>query len=335
MNLFTKWLEKRNKKNETINSEGEDYWKKVHSSMERKRQEKKSFELKENEWFTNEQNRKRPRSPAQLGNIFKLKQLELKQWARAITQNPKDVYVTKIKIVEIEDTINTLFVMLKEEHGIEASDAVTIFNDYLSAACPNCLGGITGEMIQTISSAKKMSGFIGEDGIHKIIDGFCPNCSFYLYFVIWHGSIENNEITRTGPEILTQKPGDKEILIKTSDITHAFLALKNDDIDYSEVLSQNIDMFIKKAQPRLWNVQLPVKYVTFSVDESDGGLPNVVGVIEAIKSLRNTIKYSISINTGSVSLDGGISTIKIMYGFVYNDIENRVIISKDDGFIRE
>jgi hypothetical protein len=189
MRLFRKWLEIRNEKMKTRTSEGENYWNKVHSSMERKKQEQKEFELKEKEWFTNAQNRKGPRSPAQLGNIFELKQLELKQWAIEISQYPKDVHVTKSKISIIENTIDTLFEILQQEHGIEASDAVNIFDNYLSAACPKCLGGITGEIIQTISSVKKMSGFIGADEITKLIDGICPNCSSDVYFVIWHGSI--------------------------------------------------------------------------------------------------------------------------------------------------
>lgn len=140
-------------------------------------------------WFTEPSNRSMPRSPSDF-NLFDIPQYSLESWAKTISTDPYNVHYHIIKIGDLGNVTRSLFEVLKNKYTITTTEAVDIFNNYLGAACPECLSGLTGELLQTIESSKSMRGSVFLDNssdIQCILNGTCAYCNSKEYYIIWFG----------------------------------------------------------------------------------------------------------------------------------------------------
>jgi len=138
-------------------------------------------------WFKDPAKRGGPHSSSDF-DIFEIAQYSLQEWANNVSIDPHCVQCTVLPISDLGDVTRTLFDAIKRDHNITSEDAVNIFDEYLGAACPKCLGGLTGNLLQTISTYSNAAGVIGGGAsIQHILRGRCANCESDTYYVIWHG----------------------------------------------------------------------------------------------------------------------------------------------------
>jgi hypothetical protein len=140
-------------------------------------------------WFADSSIRKIPPG-LQDFDIFQVPSYPLESWMAAVVKTPWDIHCAHIKIVTLGSITSSLFEKLKDYYNLSASDAVDIFNIYLGMACPSCMGGINGEMLQQIESYKKAAGVVMNDGntdVLRINDGSCASCSSTDYYLLWYG----------------------------------------------------------------------------------------------------------------------------------------------------
>ena len=141
------------------------------------------------EWFKDASLRNGPKSPSDF-DLFEVPVYSIEKWAQTVSLEPWNVHCCVVKIDKLGGITKKLFCILKEMYSIKSSEAVPIFNKYLGAACPECFGGLTGEILQTVESYKNSAGTVilgGESGVQRILEGSCASCRSKKYYIVWHG----------------------------------------------------------------------------------------------------------------------------------------------------
>ncbi len=168
-------------------------------------------------WFKNSSKRSGPRPPSDF-DLFEIPQFSLHEWAHQVSLNPQSVLCTKLPISDLEDVTRTLFEVIKKDHDIKSADAVNVFDEYLGAACPKCFGGLTGNLLQTISASSNLAGVVGGgDDFHRIQSGRCASCDSDTYYVVWHGDKNLPTIAKSESAVKQRTSSNPAVSLKDSD----------------------------------------------------------------------------------------------------------------------
>lgn len=162
-------------------------------------------------WFKDSSNRGGPHSPTDF-NLFDIPRTSLDEWVSSVASDPTQVRCTDVRVSDLGRIPQTLFAAIQKQHQVDPSEAVGIFDEYLGAACPQCLGGITGKMLQMVAAGSHMKTVVGGGaGFQRILGGRCDTCDSAFYFVLWHGdrsqpiaapaSKENNNASAAGAPV--------------------------------------------------------------------------------------------------------------------------------------
>jgi hypothetical protein len=121
-------------------------------------------------------------------NLFDIPRYALDEWAQHVSGEPHRIHSVESSVRDLHLVTQRLFVVISEQHEIDASTAVKLFDKYLAAACPKCLRAITGNILQMIGSASQMTAvFGGGPGFERMRSGRCPRCESDHFYVVWHG----------------------------------------------------------------------------------------------------------------------------------------------------
>jgi len=138
-------------------------------------------------WFKDSSKRGGPKSPSDF-DLFEIPQYSLQEWAHQVSSDPQRVQCTILPISDLGSVTRVLFDVIKDDHDITSADAVNVFDEYLGAACPKCFGGLTGNLLQTVSASSNAAGVIGGgDAFQRILSGRCASCNSDTYYVVWYG----------------------------------------------------------------------------------------------------------------------------------------------------
>ncbi len=141
------------------------------------------------DWFRDDSRRSGPKAPSEF-NLFEIAHYSLHEWAHHVSADPRQVQCTVLPISKVGSVTQVLYNAIKRDHGLASAEAVKIFDEYLGAACPKCFAGLTGSLLQTISSSSKAACVIGGgDTFQRILGGRCASCDSDTYYVVWHGDM--------------------------------------------------------------------------------------------------------------------------------------------------
>lgn len=158
-------------------------------------------------WFKDASVRGGPHTPADF-NLFELPRHSLDDWVHHVSGDPRQVRCTVVRIRNVGSVSRKLFDALKADHGLASSDAVEVFDEYLGAACPQCFGGLTGSILQTVGAASSAAAFVGGgEQFQRILSGRCASCESEEYYVVWHGDKDSPQYVV--PESAHQDPTKK------------------------------------------------------------------------------------------------------------------------------
>jgi hypothetical protein len=138
-------------------------------------------------WFKDASTRRGPNTPSDF-NLFEIPLYSLDEWARRVSAEPHRAQCTALSISNLGRVTKTLFAAIKRDHALTSGEAVKLFDKYLGAACPKCLGGLTGDVLQMVSAGVVSAGVVGGGAqFQRILAGRCANCESDTYYVVWHG----------------------------------------------------------------------------------------------------------------------------------------------------
>lgn len=149
-------------------------------------------------WFKNGSERGAPNTPSDF-NLFEIPCYPLKEWARRVSADPRNVQCTLTPIADVGGVTRTLFDVIKEDHGLLSGEAVKVFDQYLGAACPKCFGGLTGSVLQMVSAASRAAGVVG-GGVQfqRVLSGRCASCESDTYYIVWYGDNSASSMSSSG-----------------------------------------------------------------------------------------------------------------------------------------
>lgn len=138
-------------------------------------------------WFQQGYQNGIPYSPSDF-DLFQIPNYNFKTWMKKIAGNPKKMQASNINISNIGNIGKLFYSDLNEQFNIDSSSFNSIVNRYLGVACPNCFGGLTGELLLTIETYKSARGtLISDPAVNRIMSGVCATCDSKRYYLIWHG----------------------------------------------------------------------------------------------------------------------------------------------------
>jgi hypothetical protein len=139
------------------------------------------------DWYKEASNRSGPNAYSDF-NLFKIPRYSLNEWAHQVSSDPRRVQCTVLPIADLGGVTKALFEAIKQDHGLDSGEAVTVFNEYLGAACPKCLSGLTGSVLQMVCSSLTVAAVIGGGTeFQRILGGRCANCESDTYYIVWLG----------------------------------------------------------------------------------------------------------------------------------------------------
>jgi len=138
-------------------------------------------------WFQSSASRAPALAPDQI-DLGTVKLIPSKQWLYAVSNCPWQLRATQISNHEIGTISSKLANRVSYNAELEHDKVALLLNEYLGAACPKCLGGITGEICQMLSAMKNAGGVVSSPEIAKLLEGKCPHCDNDESILIWKGA---------------------------------------------------------------------------------------------------------------------------------------------------
>jgi hypothetical protein len=133
------------------------------------------------------------------------------------------------------------------------------------------------------------------------------------------------------PRVVNQGTGDAPVKIDPRTITHAFVALTQDDLSKSNTLGTKVIDLNRDCEPRLWSTEIKAKCASFALDRGDtkNGYPDLRGVGPALERIGLRSPYTIVAHAITVPA-GGSSGTKVLVGFAHRDPAPKVVLVEKD-----
>ena len=127
--------------------------------------------------------------------------------------------------------------------------------------------------------------------------------------------------------------GDPPVYIDPATISHAFIVLTMNDIQYKTALEEEIANLNRHCQPRIWReVPFETKFGVIAVSESDDGSPDPGLAVTMLQKEVVPSKASLILNVGDITLANG-KNLKLIIGFSYLEEKQRIILPYNDACI--
>ena len=133
------------------------------------------------------------------------------------------------------------------------------------------------------------------------------------------------------PQVVNQGTGDPPVKIDPRTITHAFVALSQDDLSKSGALGTKVIDLNRDCEPRLWSTEIKVKCASFALDRGDArnGFPDLRGVGPALERIGLRAPYTIVAHAITVPA-GSSSGTKVLVGFAHRDPAPKIVLADKD-----
>src|SRR5262245_1676163 len=133
------------------------------------------------------------------------------------------------------------------------------------------------------------------------------------------------------PQIVDRGPTNPAIKVDPRTITHAFVALTQDDLSKSGTLGTKVIDLNRDCEPRLWSTEIKVKCASFALDRGDArnGYPDLRGVGPALERIGLRSPYTIVAHAITVPQSGSPGT-KVLVGFAHQDPAPKVVLVEKD-----
>jgi hypothetical protein len=144
-------------------------------------------DINSTDWYKNQSKRGGSTRPSDF-NLLEIPCYSKQKWVQLVSHDPIHTKCTVCPITKLSGVVRSLNDFLKKDHNLTSSEIVTLFDEYLMAACPKCFGGLTGNMLQTVSAFSQLKGAIGAgQQFQRILSGRCATCDSDTYYIVWLG----------------------------------------------------------------------------------------------------------------------------------------------------
>jgi hypothetical protein len=142
---------------------------------------------------------------------------------------------------------------------------------------------------------------------------------------------EADDTSTPSPRLIYQEETDPPIHIDPDAITHAFVVLSHEDIQYAKAAAAKIADFNRHCQSKLWSIPFKATFIAFCADKTKSGLPDAQAIGPLLRQQGLSPASSIVVNTMQASFDGGSTYSRMLVGFAFKDREPKFIIAGYDG----
>jgi len=133
------------------------------------------------------------------------------------------------------------------------------------------------------------------------------------------------------PAVVNPGTGNPPVMIDPRTITHAFVALTQDDLSKSNALGTKVIDLNRDCEPRLWSTEIKVKCASFALDRSntENGYPDLRGVGPTLEKIGLRAPYTIVAHAVTVPVSGSSAT-KVLVGFAHRDPAPKLVLAEKD-----
>ncbi|EKU96348.1 putative low-complexity protein [Leptolyngbya sp. PCC 7375] len=160
-------------------------------------------------WFKDGFIRGLPYSLKDFNYLTEIPRNSLEDWVQKVSTKPRQPRFTLVRIEDISKVTHKLADELKANHQVDTSEVTSLFDKYLTAVCPQCFGGLTGDGVQMAAMAfsnKRMLFLGGDQRFQRVLNGQCTSCESEEYYIAWWGDKNFQQ------QAYSKQKSDKELI---------------------------------------------------------------------------------------------------------------------------
>lgn len=132
-------------------------------------------------------------------------------------------------------------------------------------------------------------------------------------------------------QILALKKNDSPLRIDAATISHAFILLTLNDMEFQNTARQEVAAFNRACFPKIWTVPFQAQFGTFAAKPRSDGYPEPYVLPSALATVGLASHSSIVTQTLRVTFAGAKRQSRVWAGFTFRDTHPRRLIVPQDG----
>jgi hypothetical protein len=147
-------------------------------------------------------------------------------------------------------------------------------------------------------------------------------------------AVPNHSMAQRVPQVVRQNDGDPPIPIDVQSISHTFLAFTYQDMGLLMKAEHAFADLYRNYQPKVWNSPLfKAKFVAVTGSAQSNGYPGIDDILITLEATGLKYPYSLVINDMLITLDGGKTQSKVLFGVAFRDDPTRLIMPLSGGLM--